>query len=289
MLMSMRFDKSQVPSLIKYTEPGSSGNFSKILPIMAGYRRYDVMVVGAAGGRSGNVVSNSGLKGTAYGSGAGAGGCLKAWGRLQDLGDLTPYSVGKAGTHGANKTGNNVQANSGTDGTHSVFGAYTGRAGGGAIGSSVDSSTSFFNYNLGRGGHGGSNTPLHGAGGLGGGDRVGGVAVDPPVDGEWEDGSPDPITGGVIGGGGGGGGGCGRIQEGTGPISHVGAQSGSSGSWPKTGVSGVGGSPYGGSPFASKGGDGGGSNIYTIIGENEYYGSYAPGCIPDGVVVIKLS
>jgi hypothetical protein len=285
MLMTMHFDKSQVPSIIKYTEPGSSGNFSKILPIMAGYRRYDVMVVGAAGGRSGNVVSNSGLKGTAYGSGSGAGGCLQAWGRLQDLGDLTPYSVGKAGTHGTNKTGNNVQANSGTDGTHSVFGAYTGRAGGGAIGSSVNSSTSFFQYNLGRGGHGGSNTPLHGDGGLGGGDRAGGVEVDPPVDGLWAyDPGPDPITGGVIGGGGGGGGGCGRIQEGTGSITHVAAQAGSDGNFGNANVM-----CEGGAVNASRGGDGGGSNIKPIIGTDEIYGSYVPNSTPDGVVVIKLS
>lgn len=282
----MRLDKSQVPSLIKFTS--GSGDFNRDLHIMAGYRRYDVLCIGGAGGPSGNAVVSNGLAGTAYGSGGGGGGTILAWGRLSDLAQLTPYSVGAVGTNGSNSTGHGNRAGAGGAGGDSVFGPYSGLKGGAAAGSFYDGQMSIARWDFGVAGGGGSNSAGLGTAGLGGGDRGGGSAPgtenpQAPTAGTWAFGSPDPVTGGVIGGGGGGGGGCGGVAEGHGTPDHVPTQSGA----------GAGPSEYptpGGPPVSNKGGGGGGGNfaIFTA-GTSEYYGSNQPGHNPGGLVALKFS
>lgn len=211
----MRLDKSQVKPVILYESSSPSTAFNRLVPIMAGYKNYEVIMVGAAGGYSGDC-SDGGSVLRTWRAGGGGGGLLKLAGTLASLADSTPIGVGVAGTDGADHLQEDVQAGSGTDGGASFFGAHQAYGGKGAIGGRYHVTvTQNLNINE-EGGDGGGNSAGLGAGGVGGicaeedfsmpGDTRAAVL---PTDGTYVVGGVAPVVGGGVGGGGG----TGRVKE----------------------------------------------------------------------------
>ena len=265
----MRLDKTQVPSLIKFTTASATPKqWSKNIPVMAGYKNYDCMIVGGGGGASG---TSSYQYYYAHGSGGGGGGAVKFSGLLSDLAAITDYQVGLAGTHGAN-TGNRVDGKNGGTGGTSLFADKQAFGGKGGDGAAVDvQSGEIYSMGASIGGDGGTNNTPYGTGGFGM------SGPDPGYNGTWE------TSGSLSGSRGGGGGGGKGNKTGSGAVTYWNASRGGYGAYGGGDASSI----YG--DGTSKGGNGGGADIEPILGESDRYGSYAAGSKSTGVVIIKLS
>lgn len=292
----MRLDKSQVKRVILYESSSPSTVFNRNPAIMAGYKNYEAMLVGAAGGFSGDCSDGSSLMKT-WGAGGGGGGVLKLAGTLASLADTTPVGVGVAGTDGVDQLVEDVQAGSGTDGGVSLFGAHQAYGGKGAIGGRYHVTTSQ-NLNINEeGGDGGGNSAGLGSGGVGGvcaeqdfaqpGDTRAAVL---PTQGTYVVGGVAPVVAGGVGGGGG----TGRVKEIT-----TGAGDPKAGS---TSQVGSGYSVAGIAPGTNMGGTGAGAKIDTFLDwygpsgltSGKKYGTRGvttadPLNIPNGVVAILLT
>ena len=276
---SMRVQQTQAPPLLKFTSPGTF-YFDRTAFIAAGYTNYELMVVGAAGGRAGDARGDAPTNiNRVFGAGGGGGGSIKASGLLTSLSSITTLVVGSTGSIGA-VGGEAVKAGDGGDGGNSSFGSLVAYGGKGATGGKVSDEgviASHPTYSLPSiGGDGGGNSGSYGAAGDGGeqgySHRVGSDYVYEPA--------VNPTNGtGTVNGGCGAGGGGGRFTSG-GTIKNQ-ADPGANG------AVGSGFDSSGGSPVGNNGGTGGGANIQPITGVAEYFGG-GTGYL-DGVVVIKLS
>lgn len=258
MLMAMRLDKVQVPSVVRFDMPGSNA-FLRNTAVVAGYTDYEVLVIGAVGGRSGNTT----VAPVRSGSGGGGGSSKRITGKLIDLAASTAVTVGLQGSTGAN--GN--PSGAGGRGGNSTFGALaTGYGGYGAYGAHTPNTAN-------KGGEGanpdGSKGPLGGR-----------EAVDYAASGSWNFSTNE-------GQGGGGGSGNGQLA---GPESGGGgAQGGSPGPHGFLPY----GAPSGAVQSGLYGGDGGGANAGGLTGvDEEYYGGPRFGSLygtGNGAVIVKLS
>jgi len=295
----MHFDKSQVPDLRQYKVKGT-GQLGRDIAVMAGYRFFEVIIVGACGGRSGRAITDTvaGRNGSTYDSGPGGGGGLHLKGKLVDLPDAqTPIVVGYWGASGGDGAADGP-AGDGKPGEQSSFGAHSAAGGQGGIGGDYNSiirdSPSAANdivyvTTRARGGAGGLNSAGLGGGGVGGGAAEYEIQGDgtnvntprvAPTAGTWVAGGVYP----VVGGGRGGGGGTGRVKATGGTINN-----------PDNGAAGHQGSEFAtaGAPAGGlEGGCGGGVNIAPLTGSPtpEIHGSGWTGSgVGHGAVVIKLT
>lgn len=196
----MRLDKSQVPSSYRYT---ANTTFNRDLAIMAGYRTFDAMVVGAAGGYSGQASGTvPGFTGTVtlFKNPGGGGGSMRKQDLLTALEPMTPVSVGVVGTNGANvgvTSGVTPAGPGGKGGTSSLGATVSATGGDGGTGGYLRSNGA---YGAGRGGNGGIG--IGAVAGVGGSGRQPGQgAATAGTAGTWVS-----SGGGGTGGGGGGGG-----------------------------------------------------------------------------------
>lgn len=297
----LRPQKTQYKTIILYTDPNVITYYWDRRPLMAaGFTDFDILLVGAQGGRAGDAWGQSSGD-RAYSSAGGGGGSLRLKGKLKDLPlDVTQFYVGAVGFNGADSGSNEAPAGGGNDGTQSgmINGfVYEAHGGTGGIGADFNFTSTTDFSRVGEGGDGGGNSAGLGSGGLGGRsiktDPDGNVAGTAPSIGNYAVGSGG---GGslVVGGGHGGGGGPGRVK--TGGTTRGPALAGSDGNagaptW-STGP--------GGAAGTNSGGYGGGYNIGDFLPgvpleTADVYGSYigADGLDtsghPNGVVCIKVS
>ena len=277
MKAAMRLDPSQVARTVKYSVP-ASGTINRDLLIAAGLTHFDVMLIGAPGGRAGDATGTSN-KIIEFGSGGGGGGSLRIQGNLVDLPQAIPFSLGSPGSDGAN-VGNDTTAGAGSDGGDAVFHTWTAFGGKGATGgkSTVVGSTPTSSVTS-KGGAGGSNSLALGTGGAGGhgADYDQNEIMTSPTAGTWA------VSGSNGGGRGGGGGrGAGWIGGFNPPYQTMGnSQAGAAGA---SGGDGNQNSP-GGGVAGNNGGTGSGANAKPLTGVNEYYG----GMGQNGLVMVKFS
>lgn len=266
MKMMMRLSKTQVPSIVKKTSP-SSGNWDKSLHVMAGYKNFECMLVGAAGGYSGRCNSDS--NNVAYEYGGGGGGSLKFSGTLASLPQLNPYVVGKAGAPGTDR-GDNAFGGTGGHGEASSFGAMIAFGGSGGEGGKINRmSGGDVDWFRGTGGTGGLNS--EGIGTAGTGKQGMADTRDKGEAGVW-------VSGAISGGGGGGGGPARLVAK---DVNRFMAADGGYGASGDPDIS----SP--GKEFGNYGGCGGGADIGTVTGVEAHYGGYRYN--ENGVVVLKMS
>jgi hypothetical protein len=118
--MQMRLQKNQLPlsNVLEFTVTGAS--FDRSLYSEAGYTDYEALVVGGAGGKSGNAYGNATQDIVMYGSGGGGGGSIRLKGKLADLPVRTSVIVGSAGVGGADSNVR-TKAGDGVDGDSSSF------------------------------------------------------------------------------------------------------------------------------------------------------------------------
>lgn len=275
---AMRTPPITGPRILKFTSIGTI-QFDKTPYAQLGYVNYDVIVVGAVGGRSGTAYGAPTGRHIVYGAGGGGGGFARKQGLLSDLDIFTTLTVGAQGKDGTD-AGDNDKAGNGLVGGDSYFGTLGGYGGKGAIGGLAqgvpgEAQSPLLKSDPCIGGIGGGNTLNLGASGTGGrqGDSDGG-SVQPPV-------APTKGTATGMGqsGGKGGGGGAGRfIMSGrTLQVEQPGA----------VGSQGVGMDCSGGPPTVYRGGNGGGVNLISFLGFSEYYGGGVGS--GNGVVCIKLT
>lgn len=268
MKMMMRPDKTQHASLLKYTA-GQGAIFNRDKAMMFGYKTYDVMCVGGAGGLAGNTSTVDGM--AQYAAAGGGGGSIR---RRAALSSLTPTVALLAGSKGANSASS---PGNGADGTTSSFGLLAAYGGKGAIGGEVVNDARLGRYSTpSMGGDGGGNSDNRGVVGSGGfansQTRLGAtVPGSNATNGTYVD------AGAGNGGGCGGGGGRGRYSD-----TKTTADS-------APGPGGIGSNLAGywcnpGAVPANSGGYGGGADISSITGSSEVYGVGT-----GGVVALKLS
>lgn len=287
MKMAMRPDKSQYgPTLIKYTATGQFVDRNRAL--MFGYRNYEMFLVGAAGGYSGQA-SGATYQGTftTYAAAPGGGGCLHLAGKIIDLSTVENVTVGLAGANGSSTSTVGVKAGDGVVGGNTSFKGHSAYGGLGGVGDRWNKGPSGHpdSYNSkGYGGHGGGNSAGLGAGGVRGsggwyyhsadtGSTSTTVSVVPTA-GTFVVGGTAP----VVGGGKGGGGGTGDNTAVPGDVPRAGATGASSAH-----------SAAGGPINVSVGGSGGGADLFDFTGIVEYYGNNIAGKNRDGVAVLILS
>ena len=137
MLVSMRMQKSQVKTTSWRWSAGKSDTWRRSLYLMAGFTKFDCLVVGAAGGRSGTVHATSwGPNGTQdshiiWYQGGGGGGAQRRRGYLKNLPNQVSCYAGKSGTFGPNVTVRDTYSTGG-NGENSSFGdfiSYGGKGG----------------------------------------------------------------------------------------------------------------------------------------------------------------
>jgi Glycine-rich domain len=218
------------PLVIKFI---ANQNFNVQQYIDLGYTHFDVICIGAGGGKGGGIdTANSGTLVVNYGGAGGGGGFHRVRGLLSALPSSCPVVVGVAGTAGADRVSNPALATDGGDGGYSSFNNPTCRASGGKGGKRAQSN-SLTVSTAANGGDGGiGNRTTAGGGG------TGGLAGTPAVSGSGVAGFPgadgtflyDPLTQYVGKGGGGGAGGVGKYGE-TPATAHNYATASGRGSW----------------------------------------------------------
>lgn len=290
-------------------------DFDKSLYVDLGFINYEVLCVGAVGGRGGSFADlqpGTGAYYVSYGGAGGGGGLHRILGLLADLPTLSPVVVGAAGSDGSDGeydsfAGTYDHPDDGTDGGYSSFNGTDCQASGGTGGKGTDvfhlassfGGTANQLYTPGgwggEGGVGGSITP--GGGGAGGYfDTIvpGGVIDYPigyhtddhlPIDGPWDS---------AIGQGGGGGFGSTYVSNDWNPgypTYAKAAQSGSKGSFSfgDTAYYGPGQAtttdigPFFGHEMTVPGSGGGAKP------RSRRAGSHTPGYSPAGIVLIRLT
>jgi len=176
------------------------------------YTHFEVICIGAGGGRGGGIdTANSGTLVRNYGGEGGGGGFHRVRGLLSALPALCPVVVGVAGLPGTSHASNPTLTTNGGDGGGSSFNDPTCRASGGQGGKRAQSNSTTVTTDADGGDGGVGNRFIVGGGG------AGGVAGTPTATGPGT-----PGTAGVDGtlfqnvgkGGGGGAGGVGKYGSG---------------------------------------------------------------------------
>lgn len=246
-----------------------------------GYTHFDVICIGAGGGRGGGIdTANTGTLVRSYGGAGGGGGFHRVHGILSALPDSVPIVVGAAGTLGAEHASNPANCTDGGDGGGSSFNATTCRASGGKGGKKVGSNAWPASTNVANGGDGGvGNRIVAGGGALGGTPTTSTVVGASGVDGT--------IFQNVGKGGGGGAGGVGKYPA---PgVTGLGATAGGRGSYNPgdTSVYGPGDPPGDDAASGSKGivpGGASGAKAAPVNGLPTVYGHSGQ----PGVVFVRL-
>ena len=275
MLVSMRMQKSQITTTSWKWTAGMSGTFKKALYLMAGFTKFEVMIVGGGGGMSGNAnATGFGFWGC---GGAGGGGQYRR-GYLTNLTDLSSWGVGQLGGPGTNQLADQDNGHGGKGGT-SFFGAWSCTGGTGGQNAVLWSSGGYSSYYT-------SFSGFPNVGNIGASNGTypevapaqAGTLVN--VSGDAE--SPEQVIGMS-----GGGGGSGRWSKTSSPAYVISTEA--------DGAPGAGGAyscPAVPATHLQRGGGGGGVNVAPFTGgAAEYYGRGAGGTTPalPGIVMLRVS
>lgn len=167
-----------------------------------GYTHFDVICIGAGGGRGGRINPGSGIAN--YGGAGGGGGYHRVRGLLSALPASCPIVVGNPGAAGTDHASNPALTTDGTDGGASTFNGTTCRASGGKGGKRAASASNTVTTNA-DGGQGGLGDRSIAGGGATGGDAGTPTALGPGTPGI--DGVDGTFAQDIGAGGGGGAGG----------------------------------------------------------------------------------
>lgn len=209
----MRFE---LAGTIQETKPGfeifdSNQDFDTLAYIDMGYVNFDVICIGAGGGRGGGIdTANTGTLVKNYGGEGGGGGFQRVKGVLADLPDSCPIVVGAAGADGNDHNSNPASTTDGGDGGYSSFNGDTCRASGGKGGKRAQSNSTTV-ATAANGGQGGIGNRTVAGGGAEGGTAGVPTATGPGTPGT--DGEDGPIGNNIGQGGGGGAGGVGLYSS----------------------------------------------------------------------------
>lgn len=306
----MRLGQNQVPPKMIKT---SDFVLNRDLLIMAGYKRYDILLIGAAGGWGGEALSRGYAaigpgKYRMMACGPGGGGTLWLKGLLSYLPAFPAGVIGQPGVN-APQGSADVLSQNGTDGGSTTFNGFSAYGGQGGQGGKYVSTI----YNDGinvdkvditvrsRGGNGGGNSVGLGGMGEGGlihmrefnnsGNLVTTEAVN-PTDGTADFNLAYNPNGGAYAGGYGGGGGQGQNMLYNGTYYSMAIPGGDGGVPVYVGdpyFSGSG-TPYDINPNYRPGGCGGGGSFKDLDGETlEYGGSVGTLQNPGGAIWVSLS
>jgi hypothetical protein len=137
--------------------------------IELGYTHFDVICIGAGGGRGGGIdTNNTGTKVRNYGGSGGGGGFHRTSGLLSALPDTCSVVVGSQGVNGTDHNSDPGSTSDGGDGGASTFNTNTCRASGGKGGKRAQSNSTTVATQA-HGGDGGvGNRTIAGGGGTGG-------------------------------------------------------------------------------------------------------------------------
>lgn len=186
----------------------SDSTFDTLSLIELGYTHFEVICVGAGGGRGGGInTANTGTLIRNYGGSGGGGGYHRTRGLLSALPNSCAVSVGSAGAPGTEHASNPALTTDGGDGEASTFNTNTCRASGGKGGKRAQTNSSIVST-LANGGDGGLGNRV-----IAGGGAVGGVAGIPTATGPGTpgtNGEDGTIFNNIGKGGGGGAGGVGK-------------------------------------------------------------------------------
>lgn len=189
------------------------GTFDPGPYITQGYTAFDVICIGAGGGRGGGVdTNNTGTLVRNYGGEGGGGGIHRVQGLLSELPASVDIVVGAAGADGADSASDPGATTDGSNGGYSSFNGTTCRASGGIGGkrAQFNDYTTSTEADGGDGGIGGTTTA--GGGGAGG---TAGTPADPGAGTPGTDGEDGTWDGTIGSGGGGGAGGVGKYSTAT--------------------------------------------------------------------------
>lgn len=248
-----------------------------------GYTHFDVICIGAGGGRGGGIdTNNTGTTVRNYGGAGGGGGFHRNNGLLSALPDTCSVVVGSQGSDGANHISDPGLTSDGGDGEASTFNTNTCRASGGKGGKRAQSNSTTVATQADGGDGGVGNRTIAGGGG------TGGSAGTPTVLGPGTPGTPGQDGTLLQNIGKGGGGGAGGVGTYAGVMCNA-ATTGGKGTYnpADTSVYGVGESPLNDTP----------SGASTIIPGRASGGKAAPlNGLPtlygrsgmSGIVVIRL-
>lgn len=167
-----------------------------------GYTHFDVICIGAGGGRGGRINAVSGIEN--YGGAGGGGGYHRVRGLLSALPLDCPITVGDPGAAGTDHASNPALTTDGADGSPSTFNGTTCRASGGKGGKRAASNSNTVSTNA-DGGQGGLGDRSIAGGGAVGGDAGTPTALGPGTPGT--DGADGTFFQDIGEGGGGGAGG----------------------------------------------------------------------------------
>src|SRR3954454_18284969 len=107
------------PVVIKFSTDQA---FDKLHYLELGYTHFDVICIGAGGGRGGGIDTvETGTLIRNYGGAGGGGGFHRVQGLLDALPDSCPVVVGAAGAAGTEHASNPTLTTNGGDGGHSSF------------------------------------------------------------------------------------------------------------------------------------------------------------------------
>src|SRR5512140_3840869 len=107
------------PLLLTYT---ADGTFDTGAQIDLGYTHFEVICIGAGGGRGGGInTNNTGTSLRSYGGEGGGGGYHRVRGLLSALPPTCPVAVGSPGSVGAEHISNPAATTDGGDGEPSTF------------------------------------------------------------------------------------------------------------------------------------------------------------------------
>jgi hypothetical protein len=212
------------PVVIKFNV---NENFDVSEYIDLGYTHFEVICIGAGGGRGGGInTANTGTLIRSYGGAGGGGGFHRVFGLLSALPNICPVVVGAGGILGTEHASNVALTTDGGDGGVSSFNGTTCRASGGKGGKRVQSNSLTVNTLAGGGDGGVGNRTIAGGGASGG---VSGTpsATGPGISGM--NGMDGTFFQNIGKGGGGGAGGVGKY--GSGGTTCVSATSGGRGAY----------------------------------------------------------
>lgn len=203
----------------------ADATFDTLSQIDLGYTHFEIICIGAGGGRGGGIdTNNSGTLIRSYGGEGGGGGFHRVRGLLSALPNTCAVVVGSAGSAGTDDVSNPANTTDGQDGEASTFNTNTCRASGGKGGKRVQTNSDSLGT-LADGGEGGSGNRS-----ISGGGAAGGVAGVPSSTGPGTlgtTGADGTFFNNVGKGGGGGAGGVGKFT----PVTCNAATSGGRGSY----------------------------------------------------------
>lgn len=206
------------PLVLTYSVDSS---FDTLSFIDLGYTHFEIICIGAGGGRGGGInTANTGTTIRNYGGAGGGGGYHRIRGLLSALPNSCSIVVGSAGLSGTEQASNPALTTDGGDGEASTFNTNTCRASGGKGGKRAQTNSDTVST-LAHGGDGGIGNRV-----IAGGGAAGGVAGTPTSTGPGT-----PGTNGVDGTifnniGKGGGGGAGGVGKYSGVTCNVGTSGG---------------------------------------------------------------